>query len=54
MPKLKKIYIDKETGILLKNIEEGTVNERKYEFNKVESSIFIEPDVSQYSLKEKN
>ena len=52
--KSSKIYVDKETGILLKNIEEGIVSERKYEFNKVENSIFNEPDISQYTIKEKN
>ena len=45
-------YIDKETGIYVKAKEVGIVNEREYEFDKVEDSIFIEPDVSQYNIKE--
>lgn len=47
-----EIYIDKETGLLVKVTEAGTVSEREYEFDKVEDSIFIEPDISQYTLKE--
>lgn len=46
-------YIDKETGIFVKSIEAGIVNEREYEFNTVDDSIFTEPDISQYTLKEK-
>ena len=45
-------YIDKETGIFVKSIEAGIVNEREYEFNTVDDSIFTEPDISQYTLKE--
>lgn len=46
-------YIDKETGLFVKTTEDGTVSEREYEFNNVEDSIFAEPDISQYKLKEK-
>lgn len=47
-----EVYIDKETGLLVKTIESGIENERQYEFNMVEDSIFAEPDISQYKLKE--
>ena len=47
-----EIYIDKETGLLVKSTEAGIVNEREYEFNMVNDSIFTEPDISQYTLKE--
>lgn len=46
-----KIYIDKETGLLVKTTEAGIVSEREYEFDKVEDNIFKEPDISQYTLK---
>ena len=46
-------YIDKETGLFVKSIDAGIVNEREYEFNTVDDSIFTEPDISQYTLKEK-
>lgn len=46
-------YIEKDTGLYLKIIEENRTTERKYEFDKVDDSIFVEPDISQYTLKEK-
>ena len=49
-----EVYIDKETGLFVKTVENGTVSEREYEFDKVEDSIFEEPDISQYILKENN
>lgn len=45
-------YIDKETGLFVKSTEADIVNERSYEFNMVDDSIFTEPDISQYTLKE--
>ena len=45
-------YIDKETGLFVKSTEAGIINEREYEFNTVDDSIFTEPDISQYTLKE--
>lgn len=48
----EEIYIDKETGLFIKSIETGVVNERNYEFYTVDESIFTEPDISQYTLKE--
>lgn len=46
-----EIYIDKETGLFVKTNELGIVNEREYEFDKVDDSIFEEPDISQYTIK---
>ncbi len=46
-------YIEKDTGLFIKDIEGETVTEKEYEFNNVDDSIFIEPDISQYELKEK-
>ena len=45
-------YIDKETGLFVKTTQNGTTTEREYEFNNVQDSIFIEPDIGQYKLKE--
>ena len=36
----------------VKSTEADIVNEREYEFNTVDDSIFTEPDISQYTLKE--
>lgn len=44
-------YIEKDTGLFVKTIENGRVGEREYEFNTIEDSIFVEPDISQYKLK---
>ena len=48
-----EIYIEKDTGLLVKFIDSQTLTEREYKFNNVEDTIFIEPDISQYTLKEK-
>lgn len=45
-------YIDKETGLFVKTTEAEIVNEREYEFNNVDDSVFAEPDLSKYTLKE--
>lgn len=47
-----EIYIDKDNGLLVKTIEVGIDSKREYEFNTVDDSIFTEPDISQYTLKE--
>lgn len=44
-------YIDKETGLFVKSTESDIVNEREYEFDMVDDSIFVEPDVGQYKIK---
>lgn len=49
-----EIYIDKETGLLVKTTEAGTVSEREYKFNEIDESVLEEPDISQYTLKENN
>ena len=51
--KNSEVIIEKETGLFLKsNALEDTV-EREYTFNNIEDSIFAEPDISQYKIKEK-
>ena len=44
------MYIEKDTGLLVKTIEGTTVSEREQEFNNVDDSIFIQPDISQYTV----
>lgn len=46
-------YIDKETGLFIKTIEEERITERNYVFDNIDDSIFVEPDIGQYKLKEK-
>ncbi len=50
--KESEVYIEKDTGLYLKRIDEGITSEREYEFDNVDDSIFVEPDISQYTLKE--
>ena len=57
-------YIQKETGLTLKanngysvkedGTEEAIVAEYYYEFDNVDDSIFVEPDISQYKIQESN
>ncbi|MBR3134304.1 MAG: hypothetical protein IKG56_02460 [Clostridia bacterium] len=44
--------VEKDTGLLLKETTDGIVYEREYEFNKVEDSVFIEPDINEYIIQE--
>ncbi len=44
--------VDPETGLLYKSIDKYSTAVREYEFNNVEDSIFIEPDISQYEVRE--
>ncbi len=46
-----EIYIDKDTGLYLKTIEGERTTSREYEFENVDENIFIEPDISEYTLK---
>ena len=46
-----EIYIEKDTGLYFKTVDEGRTSEREYEFDKVDDSIFVEPDISQYKLE---
>ena len=45
-----KQYIEKDTGLLIKDVTNGIVSERDFEFDNVEDSIFIEPDISEYEI----
>ncbi len=46
-------YIEKDTGLLVKSTDRQTLTEKEYKFDNVEDTIFIEPDISEYTLKEK-
>lgn len=47
-----EVYLQKDTGLYVKSIIDTTSSEREYEFDNVDDSIFAEPDISQYTLKE--
>lgn len=44
-----EVYIEKDTGLYIKSIMGSNVTDREYEFDNVEDSIFIEPDISEYN-----
>ena len=46
-----EVYLEKDTGLCIKTVEGERVTTREYEFENVEDSIFIEPDIGQYTLK---
>ena len=49
-----ELYIEKDTGLCIKSIQGNMENERQYEFNNVDDSIFIEPDISEYKVNSDN
>ncbi len=57
-PELRHSYIEKETGLVLKAIdgksenEPSSILEYEYNFDNVDDSIFIEPDIGQYTIQE--
>ena len=58
---LRHSYIEKETGLILKaidgqseNNDKGITEEYEYSFNNVDDSIFVEPNISEYEIKENN
>lgn len=46
------LYVEKDTGLLLKTQVGSMVSERNYEFNTVDDSFFVQPNISEYTLKE--
>lgn len=48
-----EIYVEKDTGLLVKTVEGNRNSEREYEFDNVDNAIFEEPDISQYTIKDK-
>ena len=45
-------YIDQDTGLFVKTVEDKIFNERQYEFDNVEDSIFVEPNIGEYKILE--
>lgn len=44
-------HIDKDTGLIVFVTFGGTSSVRSYDFDNVDDSIFVEPDLSQYEIK---
>jgi len=45
-------FIEKDTGLCLKIVSNNLIQEKTFEFNKVKDDVFVEPDISQYTLQE--
>ena len=43
-------YINKQTGLLVKSVINDIIAQREYEFDNIDDSIFIEPDINQYTI----
>ncbi|MCI9038477.1 MAG: hypothetical protein HFJ29_01120 [Clostridia bacterium] len=50
---ISEVYIEKETGLVIRTHFGSAIAEREYEFDTVQDEIFVEPDISQYKLVEK-
>ncbi len=46
-------YIEKDTGLYFKTVDGENISKKEYEFDKVDDSIFVEPDIGLYTIKEK-
>ena len=46
-----EIYVEKDTGLCIKRINGNETIKNEYIFDKVDDEIFVEPDISQYTLK---
>ena len=44
----RRIYIDKETCMIVKTVADDVITEYEYEFNNVDDNIFIQPDINEY------
>ena len=44
----RRIYIDKETNMIVKTVADDVITEYEYEFNNVDDNIFIQPDINEY------
>ncbi len=42
------LYIEKDTGLLIEQETQTTITTKEYNFDIIDSSIFIEPDISEY------
>lgn len=46
-----EMYVEKDTGLMLKSLGKNCITDIEYEFDNVDDSIFVEPDISQYTLQ---
>ncbi len=44
-------YIEKDTGLMIRNVTNDMINDREFEFDNVNEEVFIEPDISEYTIQ---
>lgn len=50
----RELYIEKDTGLIIKNMVNEQYINYEFEFNNVEDNIFEEPDISEYEAQTMN
>ena len=50
---IDEVYIDKETGLVIRTHFGNIISEREYEFGNVQDEMFIEPDLKEYEVIKK-
>lgn len=50
---INEVYIDKDTGLVIRTHFGNAISEREYEFNNVQDEVFIEPDLKEYEIVKK-
>lgn len=50
---INEVYIDKDTGLVIRTHFGNSIAERKYEFGNVQDEVFIEPDLKEYEIVKK-
>lgn len=45
-----EVYIEKDTGLVIRTHFGSSISEREYEFNNVQDEVFIEPDLKEYKV----
>jgi len=50
---ISEVYIEKDTGLVIRTHFGKAIAEREYEFNNVKDEVFIEPDLKEYEVLKK-
>ena len=47
-----KMWVDKDTGLVIREINGGLISERSYEFDNVKDEDIVKPDISDCKIQE--
>lgn len=50
---ISEVYIEKNTGLVIRTHFGDSISEREYEFGNVQDEVFIEPDLKEYEVMKK-